>query len=55
MAHTQVFANVPSKMIVDFLTKYKAGYGDKFGLTVFTYSNRDIEWDSSLVERYAKT
>lgn len=55
MAHTQVFANVPSKMVVDFLTKYKSGYGDKFGFTVFTYSNRDIEWDSSLVERYAKT
>lgn len=55
MAHTQVFANVPPKMVVDFFTSYKAGYGDKFGFTVFTYSNRDIEWDSSLVERYAKT
>ena len=54
-AHTQVFANVPAKTIIDFLTEYKAGYGDKFGFTVFTYPNRDIEWDSSLVERYAKT
>ncbi|WP_160118310.1 Z1 domain-containing protein [Bifidobacterium moukalabense] len=55
MAHTQVFTDVPAKAIVDFLTGYKAGYGDKFGFTVFTYPNRDIEWDSSLVERYAKT
>lgn len=55
MARTHVFANVPARTVVDFLTSYKSGYGDKFGLTVFTYSNREIEWDSSLVERYAKT
>lgn len=55
MARTHVFADVPARTVVDFLTAYKSGYGDKFGLTVFTYSNRDIEWDSSLVERYAKT
>lgn len=55
-ANTQVFQNVPSSSVVEFLSQYRSGYGDKpFGLALMTYKDRSTELDTSLVERYAKT
>lgn len=55
-SQTHVLQNVPIKDIVDFLTQYRSGYGDKFfGPTLVSYRNHETEMSTSMVERYAKT
>lgn len=55
-SQTHVLQNVPIKDIVDFLTQYRSGYGDKFfGPTLMLYRNQETEMTTSMMERYAKT
>ena len=53
---TSVYRHVPSTLVADFLSRYRAGYSDRyFGPTLLHYKDRESELNTTMAAQYVKT